>query len=118
MKKTFVKAIAFMLVSVMLVFALASCGKISESYADKINKAAEKGEHYTYDQVVEDLGENAVEIAIAGTGVVVAVKDCDSLEDIQEKLEDGKKVKGIVVTMAFGKATGAKYKEITAEDLK
>lgn len=111
-----VALVVVMLVATML--SIVSCGPISESYAEKINKAAEDGEHYTYDQVVEDLGDNAVEIAIFGTGVVVAVKGCESLEDIEEKLDNGETVKGIVVTMLANKATSATYKEITEDDLK
>jgi hypothetical protein len=97
---------------------LVSCGKISESYAKKINAAADKGEHYTYDQVVEDLGDNAIEIAFLGTGVVIAVKGCESIEDIKDKIDDGKTVKGIVVTMVAKKAISATYREITKDDLK
>ena len=115
------KIISAVLVCVLLVgsiFALASCSNISESYAEKINKAAKEGEPLSYDDVVEDLGENAVEIAVLGNGVVVAVKGCDDVEDIIHKIDEGETVKGIVVTMVLGKATAAKYKEITKDDLK
>ena len=112
------KRILALVLALSLVFMLVSCGKISESYAKKINAAADKGEHYTYDQVVEDLGDNAIEIAFLGTGVVIAVKGCESVEDIKEKIEDGKTVKGIVVTMLANKAMSATYKEITEDDLK
>ena len=115
------KIISLALACVLLfgcMLALASCGNISESYAKKINKAAEEDEHYTYDEVVEDLGDNAIEIAILKTGVIVAVKGCETVEDIQAKLDDGKTVKGIVVAVAAGKAVSAEYKEITEDDLK
>ena len=112
------KKILALILALSLVFMLASCGKISESYAKKINAAADKGDHYTYDQVVEDLGDNAVEIAFLGTGVVIAVKGCESIDDIKEKIDDGKTVKGIVVTMLANKAMSATYKEITKDDLK
>ena len=115
------KIISMTLVCVLLlgcVFAFASCSNISESYAKKINAAADKGDHYTYDQVVEDLGDNAIEIAALGTGVVIAVKGCESVEDIKEKIDNGETVKGIVVTMFANKATSASYKEITEKDLK
>jgi len=118
MKKTMIKVLSLVLVTVMLICSLASCGSISESYAEKINKAADKGEHYSYDQVVEDFGENAIEIAVFGTGVVIAVKGCESIDDIQEKLDNGKAIKGVVVTMVANKAVSATYKEITEDDLK
>ena len=115
------KIISLALACVLLfgcMLALASCGNISESYAKKINKAAEDGEHYTYDEVVEDLGDNAIEIAIAKTGVIVAVKGCETVDDVKAKIDEGKTVKGIVVVVALGKATSASYKEITEDDLK
>ena len=112
------KKVLALVLALSLVFMLVSCGNISESYAKKINAAADKGEHYTYDQVVKDLGDNAIEIAFLGTGVVIAVKGCESVEDIKEKIDNGETVKGIVVTMLANKATSASYKEITEKDLK
>lgn len=114
------KILSAVLVCVLIfgcVLTLASCGKISESYAKKINKAAEKDEHYTYDEVMEDLGDNAVDITFLKSGVIVAVKGCESLDDIKDKIDDGKTVKGIVITVVAGKATSATYKEITKDDL-
>ena len=114
------KILSAILVCVLIIgciLTLASCGNISESYAKKINKAAEKDEHYTYDEVVEDLGDNAVDITFLKTGVIVAVKGCESIDDIQAKIDDGKTVKGIVVSIVAGKATSATYKEITKDDL-
>ena len=112
------KRILALVLALSLVFMLVSCGKISESYAKKINAAADKGEHYTYDQVKEDLGDNAVDITILKSGVIIAVKGCETLDEIEDKLDDGKTVKGIVITVVAGKATSATYKEITEEDLK
>ena len=115
------RILSALLVCVLLVasvLTLASCSNATESYAKKINKAAEDGEHYTYDEVVEDLGDNAIEIAIAKTGVIVAVKGCETVDDVKAKIDEGKTVKGIVVVVALGKATSASYKEITEDDLK
>lgn len=103
-------------------FTLASCSKISQKYADKINKAAEKEEYVLYEDVKDALGDEAVFIGVevlgSANGVVLAVKGCESLEDIQAKLDEGKTVKGITIVILNNKATGAEYKEITAEDLK
>ncbi len=112
------KIVSLALVLVLALAMLVSCGNISEGYAKKINKAAEDKDYYTYEQVLEDLGDDAVDATFLKTGVIIAVKGCDSLEDIKEKLEDGKTVKGIVVTVAAGKATAAEYTEITEDDLK
>jgi PBP1b-binding outer membrane lipoprotein LpoB len=115
------RIVSLLLVCVLLVgcaFALASCGNISQGYADKINAAAKNGEAMSYDEVVEALGDEAIEIAAAKTGVVIAVAGVTSLEDLKTKIDNGETVKGIIVTMALGKATGAAYREISKDDLK
>lgn len=105
--------------ALVLVLSLASCGKINEKYADKVNEAAEAGEHYTYDQVMDDLGDNAVwvgaEILGSHNGVIYAVKGCKTWDEIEDKLDEGKTVKGIIVTIANNKAISAKYSEIEPE---
>ena len=114
------KIISMVLVCVLLLgsmLALASCSNISESYAEKINKAAEAGEHYTLEKVKEDLGDEAVDITVVGSGVVIAVKGCTSLDELEDKLDNGEKLEGIVVTFVLGKATAATYKEISEKDL-
>lgn len=101
---------------------LVGCSKISQSYADKINKAAEENEHITYAEVKEALGDEAVFVGVevlgSANGAIIAVKGCESLEDIEAKLEDGKTVKGITIVIANNKAISAEYSELTEEDLK
>lgn len=72
-------------------FLLISCG-VSESYANKINKAAEKGDHYTYTEVVDDLGEATVAVGAAGIGVYFWIDGCDTLEEATQKYDAGKTV--------------------------
>ena len=115
MRKT-VRIVSMLLVIVLIGALLASCSNVSQAYADKINDAAEKGEHVTYDQVLEDLGEVAIDVTFLKSGVVIAVDGCKTLEDLETKIEAGETVKGIVVTILAGKATGAVYKEITDKD--
>ena len=117
------KIVSLVLVAVLMVLALASCSNVSESYAEKVNKAAKDGDHYTYSKVIEDLGDDVADltvdvIVVGRNGVIISVKGCDSMEDIQEKLDDGDTVQGIIVTIAAGKAIAAAYREITKDDLK
>ena len=114
------RVVSALLVCVLLVasvFALAACSNISDSYAQKVNKAAEKDEHFTLTQVLDDLGEEAIDFTIAKTGVVIAVKGCKTIDEIGEKLEGDETVYGIVVTFALGKAMSAEYREIDTSDL-
>ena len=120
--KTTIRITSLLLVITMAVFMFASCGKISQSYADKINKAADKDEHMKYADVKEDLGDDVADLTItvmgSTNGVLIAVKGCDSWDDIEDKIDEGKTVKGLYVTILNGKATKAEYREITANDKK
>ena len=94
------KIVSLALVVVMLVCVLASCGNISESYAKKINEAAANKEHYTYSQVIEDLGgkEKVADLTItvlgSTSGTVIAVKGCSNWDEIEDKIDEGETVKG------------------------
>ena len=104
---------------VLYLFTIFSClflfaGCVSESYANKVNKAAEKNEHYSYAEVIDDLGEATLDATAGGkyaTGIVIWVKGCDYLEEAQEKYEDGKKLYSLTITFAAGKAVSAKWGE-------
>ena len=114
--KKITKILALALLAVLCLTALTACSNISQAYADKINKAAEKEEYVEYLDVLNDLGDNAIDITVLKTGVIIAAQGCESLEDLNAKLDEGKQVKGIIVTMVGGKATKAEYKVLTKED--
>ena len=112
------KKILMSLVLFLCLFTLCSCSKVSASYAKKINKAAENNEHYTVEQVREDLGDEAIDLNLLVGGAIIAVKGVSSLDELEDKLDEGKEIKVIIVYYALGKATKAEYKVITLEDLK
>lgn len=99
-------------------FLLVACSNVSAKYADKINKAAKDGEAITLDQVRKDSGDDRVEIIILNSGVIISVKGCKKLEDLQTKLDNGEDVEGIVITVLASKATAAEYRKINVNDLK
>lgn len=98
------------------IFTLASCSNATESYAKKINLAAEKGEYYTYTEVLDDLGDEAIDLTVAKNGTVIAVKGCTNWDEIEDKIDNNETVKGIVILMALGKAISAEYREIDLSD--
>ena len=115
------KILSALLVCVLLVgcvLSMASCSNVSESYAKKINKAADEKEHYTLDQVLEDLGDEAIKLVdpITNSGLVLAAKGCTTYEEIEEKWDKDEEVKGIVITFLAGKAMSAEYRVITDKD--
>ena len=114
--KKFTNILAIVLLAVMSLTVLTACSNISQAYADKINEAAAKEEYIEYLDVMNDLGENAIDITILKTGVIIAAQGCTSLDELNTKLEAGETVKGIIVTVVGGKATKAEYKVLTSED--
>jgi outer membrane murein-binding lipoprotein Lpp len=102
----------FGLFALLGVLVLAACSNVTEKYAAKINEAAEAGEHYTVEQIREDLGDEAVEVLVFNTGVIYAVKGCESKAEIEELIDAGKEVEGITIVIAGGKAVSAKYSVI------
>lgn len=110
------KAICLAMVMMSIMF-LAACSGVSQSYADKINDAAEKEEYVTLEDARDKLGDNRVEILLFNTGILIGVKGVDSQEELEEKLDAGKTVKGIVITVFAGSCTSATYREIESNDL-
>ncbi len=133
------KIVSLALVCVLMlgmVFTLASCGSnVTEAYAKKVNDAAKENKALTYEQVLDDLGNEAIDVtaevfSVRG-GAIIAVKGIDTseykdLEDTDavmekleadiEKLEDGKTVEVLTVIIVAGKATTASYDKKTNED--
>ncbi len=97
---------------------LVACSNISQNYADKINKANEKGENITLEQVRKDLGDECVEFIVLNGGVVIGVKGCKTSKDLREKIKNEEDVEGIIITISFGKAESAVYRKISLDDLK
>ena len=81
------KKILMSLVLFLCLFTLCSCSKVSASYAKKINKAAENNEHYTVEQVREDLGDEAIDLNLLVGGAIIAVKGVSSLDELEDKLQ-------------------------------
>ena len=118
------KIVSLILVCILMVGVLASCGSnISEAYAKKINDAAKGENAITYDEVIAALGEEAIDITaeipfVGRAGVIIAVKGVTSQEDLEKLVDDGEDIQGIVITIAANKATAAKYGEINEDSFK
>lgn len=114
MKKFISKVLGF-LGALLLVVVLAACN-IKESTAEKINEAFEAGEPWTYEEVIDKLGEPTEEVIVAGNGMAMWYKGYDSVEEAMEAYEEGKTLKAIMVTFAGGKAIAAEYEEGNKDD--
>ena len=115
------KILSLALVCVLMVgvlLTLASCGNISQSYADKVNKAVEDGEPLTKDEVMKALGDGAVWQGMGGDalGVIMAVKGCSSMEEIEELVKNKEEADVIIVAVVDGKAVKAAFGSSTDND--
>ena len=103
-----------LLSGIALAFVLLLSGCVSERYEDKVEDAADRNKHLTYNEVVSDLGEATIKGGITGdyaSGLFVWVKGCDTLEEANAKYEAGKKVEALYITFLGGKAVDAEWEE-------
>ena len=120
MKKPFKTVVASL--ALALSFGLTSCGFVSQSYADRINKAYASEtdkDDLTYEKVIKDLGDPAINITgsfsiIKATGACTWYTGCKTVEDKNAKLEAGKNVDYLIVTFLNGIATAAEYGTLEA----
>lgn len=122
--KKLVKVIGIASILGAFAFTTASCSHATESYANKINDEAkdDDGEYITYEKAKKALGKECIDVTVtvlgSTNGVLVAVKGCKSSDDIQKKIDDGKEVKGIVITVVNNNCISAAYRTIDTKDLK
>ena len=101
------------------VITLASCSKVSKSYADKINKAHENGNDLTYEDVVKDLGDECIDCTTVKNGMLVAIKGYTK-DNYKEKLNAANgdtKFEFITITVVLGKCSYAYYASGTANEV-
>ena len=96
------------------VVGFVGCSKVSQSYADKINEAADKEEYYTFDEVMEDLGDEAQDYTgtLFGSpraGFIYAIKGVTTKEEFEELRDSEEPTECLIIVIANGKATSAKY---------
>lgn len=109
-----VKSILLLVVALMLTLTLTGCGFASK--AQKIEENFNDGEEMSLKDIKDKMGDPTVDLTAAGTGVVAWIEGCDSLEEAQEKWEDGKTTSALVVVVALNKVAGVKFIEKATED--
>ena len=105
------------------VVTLASCSKVSQSYADKINEAAKTEEKITYDDAKSALGDECFDVTLLKTGVLYAVKGFkndmteEELEKKFDEADENTKFEAIIIAVVAGKCTAAAYVSGTAAEI-
>jgi len=100
------KKLSLLVLFLFAAFVLVGCG-VSEKYADKVNKAAEKEEYLTYDEVIDDLGEATISPILGIGDVYIWVKGCKNLDEVEDKIDEGKELKALYIKFKDGKAVEA-----------
>lgn len=118
MKKVF-KLSMIMVVALFSLFALTSCGGVSQGMADKINDAAKNDENYTYTDLIDKLGKPVIDLTIevlnSRSGLVTWAKGYDNYDDYEAALKDGKDVEILIVSILDNKARTAEFKAAEEE---
>ena len=118
------KILLSLAVAFAFVITLASCSKVSQSYADKINNAAEKNENITYETAKEDIGDECFDVL--GNKlftVLVAVKGYkndmtfEQLDAKLDELDENTKISCLIVVVLAGKCTSAIYVSGTGSEI-
>lgn len=118
--KIFKRVLLGIALAFVCVFTLASCSKVSQSYADKINDAAKDGEYVSIGDARDALGDECIELTVLNTGVLAAVKGYNK-DNYKEKLDaadENTKFEYIVIYVAAGNCTGATYGSGSAAEVK
>ena len=106
------------------VITLASCSNATQSYADKINSAAEKSEYVTYEDAKDALGDELIDLTVttfgSTGGIIAAVKgfNKDNYEQKLDEASDETKFDLIVIVVVNGKCTNASFSSITKGEVK
>ena len=115
MKKLFTLMLTLCLVSVMFL-----TGCVNKGMAEKINEKADSDKGYSYTSLIEDYGKPTIGYADPEkvpfySGIVIYVNGCDNAEEVSKKVDDGKKLKAVYVTIALNVVVSATFKEYTPE---
>lgn len=111
------KILLSLAVAFAFVITLASCSKVSQSYADKINEAAKTDEKITYEDAKSALGDELL-IDIAGQMIAVKGLTKDNYKEKLENADENTKFSVIMVNTLLGNCVSATYAEFTVKDVK
>jgi len=111
------KILLSLAVAFAFVITLASCSKVSQSYADKINEAAKTDEKITYEDAKSALGDELL-IDIAGQMIAVKGLTKDNYKEKLENADENTKFSVIMVNTLLGNCVSATYGEFTVKDVK
>ena len=97
----------------VFVITLASCSKVSKSYADKINEGFKNGNCLTYQEVKDELGDECIDATHnnANSGLLIAVKGVtrDNYREMLAKADSTTKYEVLAITVVQGQCQNANY---------
>ena len=118
--KALKRILGSLVICLTFVFALASCSKVNENYANKVNDAYKNGTALKYEDVKNELGDACIDVTVDKNGLLIAVKGMNQ-SNYKEKLEkasNDEKFDFISITVVQGNCTYAYYATVTASEIK
>ena len=106
MTKTF-KNLLVLVVALVLMLSLTGCGFASK--AEKVEKQWEEGETLSLADIKDTMGDPTSEALVVGTGVVVWIEGCKTMDEAKAKWDAGEKMGALVVTVALNNVAGVKF---------
>ena len=111
--KAFKRIIVSLSICLAFVFMLASCSKVSKSYADEINQRFQNKNCITLQEAKDYLGEECIDLTTNGMGIIVAIKGLTNQNYLEEiaKAKDDAKFDFIAITVVQNQCQSANYVE-------
>lgn len=106
MTKTF-KNLLVLVVALVLMVSLTGCGFASK--AEKVESQWKDGETLSLADIKDTMGDPTSEALVVGTGVVIWIEGCKTMEEAKAKWDEGKTMPALVVTVALNNIATVKF---------
>ena len=99
---------------IALTLTLTGCGFASK--AKKLAEDFEAGEKFSLADIKDKMGDPTSEALVLGSGAVIWIDGCKTMEEAQEKWDKGEKMDALVVVVAANNVISVSFIEKASED--
>ena len=111
------KNLLVLVMALVLMVSLTGCGFASK--AEKLEKQWDEGVKLSLADIKDTMGDPTSEAVAVGTGVVIWIEGCKTMDEANAKWEAGETMGALVVTVALNNVVTVDYiPEATEKDAK